>query len=83
MYFLYRINSGYDGFLPCHIPGRAYRQCISYNWRAYCENLEPGDIALTYFAGQGCRKGIFAVAKILSIKIGVRKSNVVGRLLSW
>jgi len=83
MYFLYRINSDYDGFLPCHIPGRAYRQCISYNWRTYFENLEPGDIALTYFAGPGCRKGIFAVTKILSIKIGVRESNVVGRLLSF
>jgi len=83
MYFLYRINSGYDGFLPCHIPGRAYRQCISYNWRTYVQNLEPGDIALTYFTGQGCRKGIFAVAKILSIKIGVQESNVVGRLLSF
>lgn len=83
MHFLYRIDSGYDGFLPCHITGRVHQQCISYNWYAYAQLVEPGDIVYTYFTGPGCHKGIFAVATIVSVKLGVRDGNVVGRLLSY
>ena len=82
-YYLYRVNTGYDGFLPSLIPDRTSRGIFTYNWGAYVESLEPGDVVLTNFAGAGCRDGIYAVTVIRNIDITKRDGNVRSRLLAY
>lgn len=80
-YYMYRINTGYDGFYPSEIRNRAPRGRMTYNWSAYVENLERGDIVLTYFTGTGCRTGVHAVAVVTRVDPTTRDMNVEARLL--
>jgi len=82
-YYLYRIDTGYDGFLPSLIPERSERGILRFNWRSYVESLEPDDIVLTYFKGTGCRAGIYAVAAVRQIDVSGREKNVAARLLRF
>ena len=76
-YYMYRINPAYDGFFPSTIPDRISRGIMKYNWAAYVENLERGDIILTYFTGTGCRAGIYGVSVVRDV------DNVTARLLRY
>jgi hypothetical protein len=82
-YYLYRINTSYDGFRPSSIPERMQRGAILYNWGSYVQSLERGDIILTYFTGPGCKAGVYAVAVVRNVKISTRHENVRGHLLAY
>jgi len=82
-YFLYRVDTGYDGFLPSRIPERSDRGVLGYNWACYLESLEPGDIVLTYFKGTECRPGIYAVGVVRHVDVTTRRMNVTVRLLRY
>lgn len=80
---MYRINPSYDGFFPSTIPERISRGIIKYNWGAYVESLERGDIVLTYFGGAGCRKGIYGIAVVRNVNVTSNEMNVTARLLHY
>jgi hypothetical protein len=80
---MYRINPAYDGFLPSRIPDRTSRGIIRFNWGAYLENLECGDIILFYFRGRDCIAGIYGVAVIRGTDITSHEGNVTARLLKY
>ncbi len=80
-YYVYRINPSYDGFYPSRLEARSERQILVYNWGTYAETLEPGDIVLTYFTGNGCRAGIYAIALVRSVDPTLSNNNVRARLL--
>ena len=82
-YYMYRINPTYDGFFPSTIPDRTSRGIMRFNWGAYVENLEPGDIVLTYFTGNGCRSGIYGVVVIRNVDVTSDHENVTARLLKY
>jgi hypothetical protein len=82
-YFLYRISAEYDGFLPSVIPERVQRGMLRYNWGAYLESVEKGDVILTYFRGTGCREGIFLVSVVRQVYPNLTSRNVVARVLHF
>lgn len=80
-YWVYRINTRYDGFTPQRIPERTNNQRILYNWAAYLEALERGDIVLTYFLG-GCKPGIYLMSRIVAVDLNLRTANVTGKIIA-
>ena len=82
-YFVYRVNVDYDGFYPSRILERRSGNKIVFNWTAYLEALDKGDIVLVYFFGGGCKAGIFAIAKISKIDLEKNKKNVQGTLIKF
>ncbi|MCK4849702.1 MAG: hypothetical protein KAT11_00045 [Phycisphaerae bacterium] len=80
-YYLYRINSERDGFRPSVIPERVEKGMLRFNWRCYIENLDPGDVILAYFRGQGVRTGIYGVSVVRRIDLTTHHMNVCARLL--
>lgn len=51
MKFIYKINSGYDGFRPASIPDRLDGQSLHLGWKRYVDALELGDEIWVYFLG--------------------------------
>jgi len=68
MKYLYKINSSYDGFTPQKIEERMKNGTLVYKWREYFDDLEKGDIIFTYFVGPKVVKGIYLIAKVLTIR---------------
>lgn len=81
-YYLYRISSRYDGFLPSRLPERSRQDVLAYNWSAYLENLAPRDVVLTYFTGPGCRDGIYAICPVRKVNVLERTENVTALILA-
>jgi len=65
MYYLYRINSQYDGFTPTRIPLRIQGGYMTYNWSQYFDEASRGDIVFTYFVGIDKPKGLYLISKIV------------------
>lgn len=65
MYYLYRIDSQYDGFSPNKIPSRIEAGYLTYNWNQYFDEIERGDIVFTYFIRHKKDNGIYLVSKIV------------------
>lgn len=63
MYYLYRIDSAFDGFTPKEIPRRVQNRYLTYNWNQYFDEVEKGDIVFTYFFGRNQPRGIYLIAK--------------------
>jgi len=80
-YFIYRINSAYDGFDPSKLRRRAGRGILRYNWGAHVEDIERGDIVLTYFTGNGFTNGIYSLGRVTQVNPAKRRRNVTARLL--
>lgn len=80
-YFIYRVNTGYDNFLPSKIPQRTINGTFYYNWGCYLEALDRGDTILTYFTGSGCRKGIYAITIIKNFDITKNEANVEAQII--
>lgn len=80
MYYLYRIDSRYDGFAPTKISSKVKEGYITYNWNQYFDEISKGDYVFTYFINQKTENGIYLVSKV------VKKSNgnqVKARVLIW
>ena len=80
-YFVYRINASYDGFTPSKIPERKSGNRLIFNWNAYLEALDVGDIVLVYFFGSKCKSGIYAVVKIYKYDLTKKNQNVQGTII--
>ena len=64
MYYLYRIDSGYDGFTPKKIPQRIEgKRYLTYNWNQYFDEVTRGDIVFTYFFGKNVSRGVYLISK--------------------
>lgn len=81
-YFIYRINTSYDGFTPEKIPERINNKKFQYNWGAYLEAVDKNDIVLTYFTGS-CRPGIYLISRVIATSIGKREANVEGKVIAY
>ncbi len=61
MKFLFKIWSGFDGFVPAKIPERLLpRSDLKLGWMRYMDPAEIGDEVWVYFHGSGVRNGIYA-----------------------
>jgi predicted amidophosphoribosyltransferase len=80
-YFVYRINADYDGFTPSKIPERRSGRHIVFNWNAYFDALNKGDIVLAYFFGGGCKRGVYAVTRISKIRYSPGGKKVNGTII--
>jgi hypothetical protein len=54
---------------------------LRYNWKAHVEDIERGDMVLTYFTGGSFPRGIYAVGRITRVDPTKVKRNVAARLL--
>ena len=82
-YFLYRINADFDGFTPEKIRSRMQSGELAYNWGAYIESINKGDLVLTSFHGRGCERGIYAISRISSIDFSKNKKNVRAKVIHF
>lgn len=80
-YYIYRVNVQYDGFYPENIRERSQGGKFIFNWRAYIDNLDIGDVVLVYFLGSGVRDGIYAITKVEEINARLYESNVIADIL--
>jgi hypothetical protein len=61
MKFLFKIWTGFDGFVPAKIPVRLLpRNVLKLWWTRYMDPADVGDEVWVYFHGPGVRKGIYA-----------------------
>jgi predicted amidophosphoribosyltransferase len=82
MYYVYRIDSSYDGFTPEKIPERLENnRYLIYNWNQYIDQLERGDIVFTFFTGKGILQGIYLICKI--VKIDCLRKKAKGKVLKY
>ncbi len=82
MYYVYRISSSYDGFIPKVIPTRIEEnRYLTYNWVQYYDQVERGDIVFTYFTGKNVVPGIYLIAKIVEVNRASKKAK--GKVLSY
>jgi hypothetical protein len=82
MYYVYRIDSSYDGFTPEKIPERLENnRYLIYNWNQYIDQLERGDIVFTFFTGKGILRGIYLICKIVEIDRLRKKAK--GKVLKY
>jgi hypothetical protein len=81
MKYLYKINSLYDGFTPQKIEERMEKGTfLTFNWREYFDEVEPGDVVFTYFIGSGVKKGVYLICKVSKI---MDNRKVLGRVLRY
>ena len=80
-YFVYRINANYDDFTPSRIHERMLGNRFVFNWNAYLEALDVGDIVLVHFFGGKCKPGIYAVARIYKYDLTKKSKNVQGTII--
>jgi hypothetical protein len=60
--YLFKINSGFDGFTPSQIPTRQRDGQLTLGWPRYIEALEPGDEVWVYFLGRHrFTPGVYAI----------------------
>jgi predicted amidophosphoribosyltransferase len=52
MKYLYKINSGFDGFTPAKLPERMVRKRLELVWKKYLDDVEKGDEIWVYFYGR-------------------------------
>lgn len=68
MKFLFKINSGYDGFEPLRMPMRMRGQILELGWGNYIEAVEPGDEVWVYFKGpHRFENGVYARGRVASV----------------
>jgi adenine/guanine phosphoribosyltransferase-like PRPP-binding protein len=79
--FIYRVNTGYDGFTPSKMEERIKHGKIIYNWCAYLEALNKGDMVLTHFSGS-CRPGVYLISTVAGIDIRKKVKNVEGKVIA-
>jgi predicted amidophosphoribosyltransferase len=75
--FVYKINSGYDGFTPQRIPDRlrAGRR-LNLGWRRYLENVDRGDEVWVYFHGPRVRHdGVYVKGRVE--RVSLKRQTVV------
>jgi len=82
-YFIYRINVNYDGFYPSGIPARRSGNNLLFNWAAYLEALDIGDLVLVYFFGGNSKKGVYALARINRLDLSKNENNVKASLIKF
>lgn len=81
MYYVYRINSSFDGFTPKIIENRLVDDhYLIYNWNQYYDQLERNDIVFTYFTGRGVRQGIYLISRI-SDMLGNKRAR--GKVITY
>ena len=81
MYYLYRINSGYDGFTPKEIPRRIEnKRYLTYNWKQYFDQVTRGDIVFTYFFGRKVSRGIYLISKAVKL---LGRNKVKAKVLDY
>ncbi|MEX2706783.1 MAG: phosphoribosyltransferase [Candidatus Freyrarchaeum guaymaensis] len=82
MYYVYRISSSYDGFVPKIIPKRIKEnRYLVYNWNQYSDQAERGDIVFTYFTGKNVLSGVYLISRI--VKVNRADKKVEGKVLSY
>ena len=82
LYYVYRISSSYDGFVPKKIPARLIKKrYLVYNWFQYFDQVERGDIVFTFFTGRGVLPGIYLISKIVEVDRSERKAK--GKVLRY
>ena len=69
MKFVYKINSGYDGFTPSQIPVRmGSRRLLSLGWKKYLDDVERLDEVWVYFRGRGgFTPGVYVKGFVFSV----------------
>ena len=68
MKFVYKINSGYDGFRPAVIPDRLEADGrLALRWDRYIDSVEEGSEVWVYFKGPRLAEGIYARGRVTSI----------------
>ena len=69
MKFVYKINSGYDGFTPSQLPARmGTRRLLSLGWTKYLDDVERLDEVWIYFRGpHRFAPGVYVKGFIFSI----------------
>lgn len=82
-YFIYRISSNYDGYTPSRIPYRTNNNRFIYNWNAYFESVNKGDIILTVFQGKGVNKGIYAITRVKGLRYHRNGNIVTGKIIYY
>ena len=81
MYYIYRISSSYNGFIPKIIEDRLTDDnYLIYNWYQYYDQLELNDIVFTYFTGKDIISGVYLISRISEI-IGDKKAK--GRVIDY
>ena len=82
MKYLFKINSGYDGFTPRRLPERLADGLLALGWPTYIEAIEPGDEVWVYFRGpHRFEPGVYAIGRVANIDLqGGRVSLRLSRL---
>jgi predicted amidophosphoribosyltransferase len=81
LYYLYRIDSNYDGFTPSEIPRRIEnKHYLTYNWNQYFDEVERGDMIFTYFFGSKQPRGIYLISKIVKFP---QRGKVKAKILDY
>jgi predicted amidophosphoribosyltransferase len=81
MYYLYRINSDYDGFTSKEIPRRIEgKRYLTYNWPQYFDEVSRGDIIFTYFFGSRQSRGIYLISKAIKFP---ERNTVLAKVLDY
>jgi hypothetical protein len=66
--FVFKINSGYDGFVPAQIPHRAQDGVLPLGWGNYIEAVERGDEVWVYFKGpHRFEPGVYARGRVAAV----------------
>lgn len=69
MNFLYKINSGFDGFTPKRLPERVKKGRLVLKWTRYIDEVERGSRVWIYFHGPHAFKpGVYAKGRVTQIR---------------
>jgi hypothetical protein len=80
--FLYKIHSGYDGFIPARLPQRMTRGLLTLGWARYLDAVEVGDEVWVYFHGpHRFANGVYAKGLVRYVDLDAGSVRI--RLREW
>ena len=69
MKYLFKINSGFDGFVPQELPLRMRDDVLELGWGNYIEAVERGDEVWVYFKGpHRFENGVYARGRVAAVE---------------
>jgi hypothetical protein len=71
--YVFKINSGYDGFTPARLPDRTTDGILRLGWDRYLDEVNPDDEVWVYFKGpHRFEPGVYARGRVRSIDRSAR-----------
>jgi hypothetical protein len=75
--FIFKINSGYDGFTPFQLPLRMSDGVLALGWGNYIEAVEKGDEVWVYFKGRHrFDPGVYARGRVAGVDDASRRVSL-------